>query len=142
MPLKGVQGVGEHIGPLGRRKDRKVADFVQSFGMEPHLPAERMRQHLAAQTDPQKWLARLERQRDPVKLNAQKWVLFAFVDPHWPTEDDDGRMLVHGRRQGIALTGTPNIQGVPFLTQNPPHSSRARAFLVKNDKYAVHIRRK
>src|SRR5262249_52916155 len=109
VPLIHDFGPSLHHGSPGRRDPyRIIADLDFTLRVKRNCRAKVARQHLRAETNPQKGLALAERHPDPFDLRAN--IAVRIVDAHRSAENDRSRMSRQCVWQWIAASRSANVQ--------------------------------
>src|SRR5258707_7939054 len=101
MPLIDMLGEASELYALGGGDERIIADLRQLVGMEAHLGAEMIGEHLRAETDAEERLLLLQCDPDPLRLEANELVL--FVGAHGTAENDGAAVGLQRLVPGIPV---------------------------------------
>src|SRR5690349_9324621 len=122
----------DHREPGGGRPYRVIADLGMAARMAVHLAAKKFGANLRAEADAEKRLVVAQRHTNPFDFTMVEIV--AVIDAHRTAENDRGRMLGHGRRQGIAEARPPHVQVVAELLQGMAKAAGRGVLLVQDDQ--------
>ena len=117
-----IRPVWAELKPCLRRADRVITDLGSSLGVGRNPRAELPRQHLRAETNPQKWPLLPKRHGYPVDFAADEFI--RIVGAHRATENDRSSVGVQRFGKGIAKARSANIKGMPERPQRVADPAR------------------